>query len=242
MYLVMHPSKFFAPWPLGVMPPKQNLAVLFFVNRTLTIMKDTKYYQAEYEKKTITLVDQKYTKRNGKFERAKVWNLCKRLAEHPQSEPLPEVHKLVKSYTFCLSCKKVVKYSGSSSTLCDHVHSNSCKVDPAAKAKLPKSKRAKKRKPEVIVSLSKKQKLKQVKLNNLGFEIASSFSTIGLKEALCEISYELSLMVLCFYLWVSPELNYKVLQNIFPLGILQLFCLLTPKGSCPLTKILPPNP
>ena len=104
-------------------------------------MKDTNYYQTEYEKKNITLVDQKYSKRNGKFERAEVWNLCKRFAEHPQAEPLPEVHKVVKSFAFWLGCKKVVKYGGSSSTLCDHVHSKSCKVDPAAKAKLPKSKR-----------------------------------------------------------------------------------------------------
>ena len=46
-------------------------------------MKDTKYryYQDEYAKKTITLVNQKYTKRNGKFEREEVRKLCKRLAE-----------------------------------------------------------------------------------------------------------------------------------------------------------------
>ena len=109
-------------------------------------MKNTNYYRAEYEKKQITLVDQKYTKCNGKFERAEAWNLCKRLAEHPQAEPLPEVHKVVKNFAFCLGYKKVVKYRGSSSILCDHVHSKSCKLDPAAKAKLPKSKRAKKRK------------------------------------------------------------------------------------------------
>ena len=76
-------------------------------------MKDTNYYQTEYEKKNITLVDQKYSKRNGKFERAEVWNLCKRFAEHPQAEPLPEVHKVVKSFAFFLGCKKFVKYGGS---------------------------------------------------------------------------------------------------------------------------------
>ena len=93
------------------------------------VIKDADYYLAQYGLKAITLVDQHYTTRNGHEMRAEVCNLCKRLVVHPQNEPLPEVHKKVKGFAWCCGCKKVVKYSGSASTLADHVHSKSCNTD-----------------------------------------------------------------------------------------------------------------
>ena len=115
----------------------------FFSNWTLAIMviKDANYYTTQHDLKAITLVDQDYSSRHGQKKRAEVWNLCKRLVEHPQNELLPEVHKKVKDFACCCGCKKVVKYGGSASPLADHVHSKSCKTDPAAKAKVPSGRR-----------------------------------------------------------------------------------------------------
>ena len=94
------------------------------------VIKYTDYYPAQYGLKAITLVDQDYSTRNGQETRFEVWNLCKRVVVLPQNEPLPEVHKKVKGFAWCCGCKKVVKYSGSASSLADHVHLNSCKADP----------------------------------------------------------------------------------------------------------------
>ena len=125
------------------MPPKKYFADFFFANWTLAIMviKDANYYTTQHDLKAITLVDQDYSSRHGQKKRAEVWNLCKRLVEHPQNELLPEVHKKVKDFAWCCGCKKVVKYGGDASTLADHVHSKSCKTDPAAKAKVPSGRR-----------------------------------------------------------------------------------------------------
>ena len=73
------------------------LAVSFLVNRTNLIMKvkDTNYYQGKLEAKEITLVEQKYKKKVTSLERAEVWNVCRRLVEHPQDQPLPTVYKEV---------------------------------------------------------------------------------------------------------------------------------------------------
>ena len=75
------------------MPPKKHFAD-FFSNWTLAIMviKDANYYTTQHDLKAITLVDQDYSTRQGQKTRAEVWNLCKRLVEHPQNEPLSEVH------------------------------------------------------------------------------------------------------------------------------------------------------
>ena len=94
------------------------------------VATDADYYLAQYDLKSITLVDQDYTTRNGQEMRAEVCNLCKRLVVHPQNENLPWVHKKIKWFAWCCGFKKVVKYSGSASTLADHVHSKSCKTDP----------------------------------------------------------------------------------------------------------------
>ena len=94
------------------------------------VIKDADYYLAQYVSKAITLVDQDYITSNGPETRAEVWNLYKWLVVHPQNEPLPEVHKKVKGFAWCCACKKVVKYSGSASTLADHVNSKSLKTYP----------------------------------------------------------------------------------------------------------------
>ena len=94
------------------------------------VIKDADYYLAQYGLKAITLVDQDHTTHNGQEMRAEVWNLCKRLVVHPPNEPLPEVHKKVKGFAWCCVFKKVVKYSGSASTLADHVHSKSLQNRP----------------------------------------------------------------------------------------------------------------
>ena len=70
------------------------------------VIKDANYYTTQHYLKVITLVDQDYSSRHGQKKRAEVWNLCKRLFEHPQNALLPEFHKKVKGLPGAVGARK----------------------------------------------------------------------------------------------------------------------------------------
>ena len=53
--------------------------------------------------------------------------LCCRLTEVPKGDTLPPTYSLIKTFPLCVPCDKVIKYSGSMSTLEKHLHTKSCK-------------------------------------------------------------------------------------------------------------------
>ena len=67
---------------------------------------------------------------------------------------------MIKNHAVCVPCDQVLKYNGSPGTLSDHIHTDSCKVDPKVKEQIPK-KPSKKRKKKIDDPLPEAKKLRQ---------------------------------------------------------------------------------
>ena len=98
--------------------------------------KDTDFWQGKFDLQQLTLVPG-----GAKKNPSAVWKICKRIVDHPQSEPLPKLHETIPGFAVCVPCKQVLCYGSSPGTLGTHINSEKYKAAAGLKAQVPKKKR-----------------------------------------------------------------------------------------------------